>query len=52
MGEAITIESTFATARHRTVRNKECLSYEAAKIMVSKTIQATQKSWRKLNGQK
>ena len=45
------IESTFATVRHRTVRSKGCLSYETAKIMVFKTIQAAQKSWRKLDGQ-
>ena len=45
------IESTFATVRHRTVRAKGCLSHETAKIMVFKTIQAAQKSWRKLDGQ-
>ena len=45
------IESTFATVRHRTVRSKGCLSYETAKIMVFKMIQAAQKSWRKLDGQ-
>jgi len=45
------IESTFATVRHRTVRTKGCLSYETAKIMVFKLIQAAQKSWRKLDGQ-
>ena len=45
------IESTFATVRHRTRRSKECLSYETAKIMVFKMIQAAQKSWRKLDGQ-
>jgi transposase-like protein len=45
------IESTFATVRHRTVRAKRCLSYETAKIMVFKLIQAAQKSWRKLDGQ-
>ena len=45
------IESTFATVRHRTKRSKGCLSYETAKIMVFKMIQAAQKSWRKLDGQ-
>jgi transposase-like protein len=45
------IESTFATVRHRTTRAKGCLSYETAKIMVFKMIQAAQKSWRKLDGQ-
>ncbi len=30
---------------------KGCLSYETAKIMEFKTIQAAQKSWRKLDGQ-
>ena len=45
------IESTFATVRHRTRRSKGCLSYETAKIMVFKTIQTAQKSWRKLDGQ-
>ena len=45
------IESTFATVRHRTKRAKGCLSYETAKIMVFKMIQAAQKSWRKLDGQ-
>ena len=45
------IESTFATVRHRTRRSKGCLSYETAKIMVFKMIQAAQKSWRKLDGQ-
>jgi transposase-like protein len=44
------IESTFATVRHRTVRNKGCLSYETAKIMVFKMIQAAQSSWRKFDG--
>jgi transposase-like protein len=44
------IESTFATVRLRTVRRKGCLSYETAKIMVFKTIQVAQKSWRKLDG--
>ncbi len=45
------IESTFATVRHRTKRSKGCLSYEIAKIMVFKMIEAAQKSWRKLDGQ-
>ncbi len=45
------IESTFATVRHRTKRAKGCLSYETAKIMVFKMIEAAQKSWRKLDGQ-
>ena len=45
------IESTFATVRHRTVRSKGCLSYETAKFMVFKTIQAALKSWRELDGQ-
>ncbi len=42
---------TFATVRHRTRRSKGCLSYETAKIMVFKMIQAAQKSWRKLDRQ-
>jgi transposase-like protein len=45
------IESAFATVRRRTVRSKGRLSYETAKIMVFKMIQAAQKSWRKLDGQ-
>jgi transposase-like protein len=45
------VESTFATVHHRTVRTKGCLSYETAKIIVFKTVQAAQKSWRKLDGQ-
>ena len=46
------IESMFATVRHRTRRSKECLNYETAKTMVFKMIEATQKSWRKLDGHK
>ena len=45
------IESVFAIVCHRTVLSKGCLSYETTKIMVFKTIQAAQKSWRKLDGQ-
>ena len=44
------IESTFASVRHRTKRSKGCLSYETAKTMVFKMIQAAQNSWRQLNG--
>ncbi|MGH3803086.1 MAG: IS256 family transposase [Pseudonocardiaceae bacterium] len=44
------IESIFATVRHRTVRTKGALSQKTAKLMVFTLIQATSKSWRRLNG--
>ena len=44
------IESTFATARHRTIRSKGCLSNKTALAMVFKLVDAAQKSWRRLDG--
>lgn len=38
------IESTFATVRHRTIRSKGCLSNRTALAMVSKLLEAAQKS--------
>ena len=45
------IESTFATVRHRTKRTKGCLSREAGLAMAFKLMIATQRKWRKLDGQ-
>jgi hypothetical protein len=36
------IESTFATARHRTIRSKGCLSNKTALAMVFKLVEAAQ----------
>jgi len=44
------IESTFASVRHRTVRTKGCLSNQTALAMVFKLIEATQRTWRRLDG--
>ena len=44
------IESTFATVRHRTIRSKGCLSNKTALAMVFKLVEAAQKSWRRLHG--
>ena len=46
------IESTFATVRHRTIRSKGCLSNTTAFGMVFKLVEAAQKSWRRLDGHK
>jgi len=45
------VESTFATVRHRTVRSKGYLSNKIALAMVFKLAQATEKHWRRLDGQ-
>jgi Transposase, Mutator family len=45
-----TIESTFATVRHRTIRSKGCLSNKTALAMVFKLVEGAQKSWRRLDG--
>ena len=44
------IESTFATVRHRTIRSKGCLSNKTALAMVFKLVEGAQKSWRRLDG--
>lgn len=44
------IESTFATVRHPTIRSKGCLSNKTALPMVSKLVEAAQRSWRHLDG--
>jgi putative transposase len=44
------IESAFATVRHRTVRSKGCLSNKTTLAMIFKLAEATEKSWRRLNG--
>ena len=44
------IESVFATVRHRTVRTEGALSQKTAKLMVFKLVQATAKTWRRLQG--
>src|SRR5260370_40108628 len=44
------IERTFATARHRTIRSKGCLSNTSALAMVFKLVEAAQNSWRRLDG--
>jgi transposase-like protein len=44
------IESSFATVRHRTVRSKGCLSNKTALAMIFKLAEATEKSWRRLDG--
>src|SRR5262249_24368855 len=44
------IESSFATVRHRTVRSKGCLSNKTALAMIFKLAEASEKSWRRLNG--
>jgi len=45
-----TIESTFATVRHRTIRSKGRLSSKTALAMVFKLVEGAQKSWRRLDG--
>lgn len=44
------IESVFATVRHRTVRSKGALSQTTAKQMVFKRVQSAAKTWRRLKG--
>jgi transposase-like protein len=44
------IESTFATARHRTIRSKGCLSNKTALAMIFKLAQAAENSSRRLKG--
>ena len=44
------IESTFATVRHRTIRSKACLFNRTALAMVFKLLEGAQKSWRRLDG--
>ncbi len=44
------IESSFATARHRTVRSKGCLSNKTALAMIFKLAEAAEKHWRRLDG--
>ena len=45
------IESTFATVRHRTKRTKGCLSRKTGLAMAFKLMMSAQKKWRKLDGQ-
>src|SRR5260370_41534734 len=44
------IESTFATARHRTVRSKGFLSNKTALAMIFKLAEAADGRWRRLDG--
>ena len=45
-----TVESVFATVRHRTVRTKGALSQKSVKLMVFTLVRAASKTWRRLNG--
>ena len=45
------IESVFATVRHRTARTKGALSAKTAKLMVFKLVTAAAKIWRRLKGE-
>jgi putative transposase len=45
------IESVFATVRHRTVRTKGALSQDTARLMVFKLVMAAAKTWRRLKGE-
>jgi hypothetical protein len=44
------IESAFATARHRIVRSKGCLSNKTALAMIFKLAEVAERNWRRLNG--
>ncbi len=44
------IESTFATARHRTKKTKGCLNRETALAMTFRLMMSAKKKWRKLDG--
>ena len=44
------IESTFATVRHRTGKNKGCLSRKTGLAMAFKLMMSAQSKWRKLDG--
>ena len=44
------IESTFATARHRTRRTKGCLSRKTGLAMAFKLMMSAQRKWRSLDG--
>ena len=46
-----TIESVFATVRHRTVRTKGALSQNTARLMMFKLVMAAAKTWRRLKGE-
>ena len=48
--QPMSIESTFATVRHRTVRSKGCLSNKTTLAVVFKLAEAAAKSWRRLDG--
>ncbi|EWY35782.1 transposase [Skermanella stibiiresistens SB22] len=45
------IESVFATVRHRTVRTKDALTQNTAKLMAFKLITAASRTWRRLQGE-
>jgi len=42
------IESVFASVRHRTVRTKDTLSQDTARLMVFKLVMAAARTWRRL----
>ncbi|WP_448510135.1 IS256 family transposase [Immundisolibacter sp.] len=44
------IESTFATARHRTTRTKNCVSRSTFLGLAFKLVQEAEKSWRRIRG--
>ncbi|KWB53180.1 hypothetical protein WL35_29950 [Burkholderia ubonensis] len=44
------IESTFATARNRTSRTRNCLSHATFLGMAFKLIEAVEQTWRKIRG--
>jgi len=45
------IESVFTTIRRRTVRMKDALSQDTARLMVFKLVMETSNTWRRLHGQ-
>lgn len=45
-----TIESTFATVRHRTTRTRNCVSRLSFLGLASKLIEEAEKTWRRING--
>jgi len=49
--KAKSVESTFATVRHRTKRTKGCLGRKTGLAMAFKLMMSAQKKWRKLDGQ-
>ena len=45
-----TIESTFATVRHRTTRSRNCLSRATFLGLAFKVMEEAEKSWRRIGG--